>query len=137
MKSILENLRRLSLLAFAVIAVFISYTLFPAYASATIYVENLSFDVQQEDLRQVFSAYGEVKRINLPTDRETGRSRGSAYVELFAEVEEDAAIEALNGSEWLGRDIKVSKGKPRSERDSGGSRGSSRGSDSSSRRNNL
>jgi RNA recognition motif-containing protein len=127
MKSILENLRRLSLLAFAVIAVFISYTLFPAYASATIYVENLSFDVQQEDLRQVFSAYGEVKRINLPTDRETGRSRGSAYVELFAEGEEQEAIDSLDGADWLGRNIKVSKAKPRTERDSGGRRGSDSG----------
>ena len=55
MKSILENLRRLSLLAFAVIAVFISYTLFPAAASATVYVENLRFQVEQNDLEFVFS----------------------------------------------------------------------------------
>ena len=54
MKSILENLRRLSLLAFAVIAVFISYTLFPAAASATLYVENLSLQVRQEDLDLIF-----------------------------------------------------------------------------------
>ncbi len=121
MKSILENLRRLSLLAFAVIAVFISYTLFPAAASATLYVENLSLQVLQEDLDLIFRQFGEVKRINLPTDRETGKSRGFAYVELGTEAKEDEAIFEFNGAEWMGRELKVSKAKPREERGSIGS----------------
>lgn len=96
-------------------------------------VENLSFDVNQEDLSTVFSEYGSVKKIQILTDRGTGRSRGFAYVDLLAASEEDAAIEALNGSEWMGRDIKVSKGRPSSKSDFG----SSMGSNSSGRRNNL
>ena len=126
MKSILEDLRRLSFLTFAVIAVFISYTLFPAAASATVYVENLSLDVNQEDLSTVFSEYGSVKKIQILTDRGTGRSKGFAYVDLLTASEEDAAIEALNGAEWMGRELKVSQAKPREESDFGGfgSRGS-------------
>ncbi len=135
MKSILENLRRLSLLAFAVIAIFTSYTLFPAAASATVYIGNLSFQADQEDLRDVFSEFGRVTRIDLPTDRETGKVRGFAYVEMASEGEEDAAIDALDGGEWMGRDIKVRKAHPRENRDSGsfGSFGN-RGSDSGRRR---
>lgn len=126
MKSILENLRRLSLLAFAVIAVFISYTLFPAAASATVYVGNLSYDVTQDYLGAVFSEYGKVKKIQILTDRETGSSKGIAYVEMNTVSEEDAAIEALNGAEWMGRELEVSQAKPREDRGSGsfGSRGS-------------
>ncbi len=135
MKSILENLRRLSLLAFAVIAVFISYTLFPAAASATVYVENLRFQVEQNDLEFVFSNYGTVKKIQILTDRETGRSKGIAYVELNTDSEEDAAIEALDGAEWMGSDLKVRKAKPLENRDSGRfGIFSSRGSDSGRRR---
>lgn len=118
MKSILENLRRLSLLAFAVIAVFISYTLFPAAASATVYVGNLSYDVNQQNLEQVFSKYGSVGKIQILTDRETGISKGIAYVEMNTVADEDAAIEALDGAEWMGRDLKVNKAKPRENRGS-------------------
>ncbi len=91
----------------------------------SIYVGNLSYDVTQEDLNAVFAEYGSVKRIQLPTDRETGRMRGFGFVEMSSDEEEAAAIEALDGAEWMGRDLKVNKAKPREDR--GGSGGGNRG----------
>ena len=89
----------------------------------SIYVGNLSFEVTQEDLKAVFVEYGSVKRVQLPTDRETGRMRGFAFVEMGTDAEEVAAIDALDGAEWMGRDLKVNKAKPREDRGSlGGSR---------------
>lgn len=82
----------------------------------SIYVGNLSYEVTESDLSQVFSEYGTVKRIQLPTDRETGRMRGFGFVEMGTDAEESAAIEALDGAEWMGRDLKVNKAKPREER---------------------
>ncbi|MFH7242572.1 MAG: RNA recognition motif domain-containing protein [Spirulina sp.] len=92
----------------------------------SIYVGNLSYDVTDADLTQVFAEYGSVKRVQLPTDRETGRMRGFGFVEMGEEAEEDAAIEALDGAEWMGRDLKVNKAKPRESRgsSSGGGRNS-------------
>ncbi|MBD1938646.1 MULTISPECIES: RNA recognition motif domain-containing protein [unclassified Microcoleus] len=81
----------------------------------SIYVGNLSYKVTQEDLTSVFAEYGTVKRVQLPTDRETGRMRGFGFVEMETEAEETAAIEALDGAEWMGRDLKVNKAKPREE----------------------
>lgn len=94
----------------------------------SIYVGNLSYEVTPDDLQQVFAEYGEVKRVQLPTDRETGRPRGFGFVEMTTEAEETAAIEALDGAEWMGRDIKVNKAKPRTEGrpSSGGRRSSNR-----------
>ena len=90
----------------------------------SIYVGNLSYDVTQEDLNGVFAEYGTVKRVQLPTDRETGRLRGFGFVEMDTESEETAAIDALDGAEWMGRDLKVNKAKPREDRgSSGGGRG--------------
>lgn len=100
----------------------------------SIYVGNLSYQVTQEDLTQTFAEYGTVKRVQLPTDRETGRFRGFAFVEMGTDAEEDAAIEALDGAEWMGRDLKVNKAKPREERgSSGGSWGGNKGGGSSRR----
>lgn len=82
----------------------------------SIYVGNLSYDVSEADLTAVFAEYGSVKRVQLPTDRETGRMRGFGFVELSADAEETAAIEALDGAEWMGRDLKVNKAKPRENR---------------------
>ncbi|QZZ20161.1 RNA-binding protein [Leptothermofonsia sichuanensis E412] len=82
----------------------------------SIYVGNLSYEVTEGDLTQAFGEYGTVKRIQLPTDRETGRMRGFAFVEMETEAEEDSAIEALDGAEWMGRDLKVNKARPREER---------------------
>lgn len=81
----------------------------------TIYVGNLSFQATEDDLRDVFADYGEVKRISLPTDRETGRKRGFAFVEMQDEAHEDAAISELDGAEWLGRELRVNKARPRNE----------------------
>ncbi|MEM8863583.1 MAG: RNA-binding protein [Chloroflexota bacterium] len=79
----------------------------------SIYVGNLSYDVTQDDLTQAFSEYGTVKNTHLPTDRETGRMRGFGFVEMATDAEEEAAIAALDGAEWMGRDLKVNKAKPR------------------------
>jgi RNA recognition motif-containing protein len=86
----------------------------------SIYVGNLSYQVTEEDITEVFSEYGTVTRVQLPTDRETGRPRGFGFVEMSSEAEETAAIEALDGAEWLGRDLKVNKAKPREERPASG-----------------
>ena len=90
----------------------------------SIYVGNLSYEVTEDDLSQIFAEYGTVNRVQLPTDRETGRVRGFAFVEMGTEAEEAAAIDALDGAEWMGRDMKVNKAKPREARKpSGGSWG--------------
>jgi RNA recognition motif-containing protein len=95
----------------------------------SIYVGNLSYDVTEQDVTQAFGEYGTVTRVHLPTDRETGRMRGFAFVEMSAESEENAAIEALDGAEWMGRDLKVNKAKPREDRGSSnrGNSGNRRG----------
>lgn len=82
----------------------------------SIYVGNLSYSVTQEDLSKVFSEYGEVARVQLPTDRETGRVRGFGFVEMKSEAEEEAAINALDGAEWMGRVMKVNKARPKEDR---------------------
>jgi RNA recognition motif-containing protein len=82
----------------------------------SIYVGNLSYDVTQDDLTAAFADYGSVQRVHLPTDRETGRMRGFGFVEMGTDAEENAAIEALDGAEWMGRDLKVNKAKPRENR---------------------
>jgi len=96
----------------------------------SIYVGNLSYQVTEADLNSVFAEYGSVKRVQLPADRETGRMRGFGFVEMNAEAEEASAIEALNGAEWMGRELKVNKAKPREDR---GSFGGGRRSNSFSR----
>jgi RNA recognition motif-containing protein len=82
----------------------------------SIYVGNLSYQVTPEDLSSVFAEYGTVKRVQIPTDRETGRSRGFGFVEMETEAEEDAAIQELNGAEWMGRSLSVNKAKPREDK---------------------
>jgi RNA recognition motif-containing protein len=92
--------------------------------SMSIYVGNLPFAVSQEDVSSVFAEYGTVKSVQLPTDRETGRMRGFGFVEMETEAEEMAAIEALNGAEWMSRELKVNKARPHTDRGSfDGSRG--------------
>jgi RNA recognition motif-containing protein len=82
----------------------------------TIYVGNLSYQAVKEDLTAVFSDYGTVKRVQLPTDQETGRVRGFAFVDMEDDAQEEAAIVALNEAEWMGRTLRVNKAKPREER---------------------
>jgi RNA recognition motif-containing protein len=82
----------------------------------SIYVGNIAYSVSEEDIKEVFADYGTVKRVTVPMDRETSRPRGFAFVEMSADAEEDAAIEALDGAEWLGREIRVNKARPKEER---------------------
>lgn len=98
----------------------------------TIYVGNLSYDVTEADLNTVFAEYGTVKRVQLPVDRETGRMRGFGFVEMDSDDEETAAIDALDGAEWMERTLKVNKAKPRTDRRPGG--GGSWGNNRNSRR---
>ncbi len=86
----------------------------------SIYVGNLSYDVTEDDLNSVFAEYGSVKRVYVPTDRETGRMRGFAFVEMNSVAEEDKAIETLDGAEWMGRTLKVNKAREREQRGGGG-----------------
>ena len=81
----------------------------------TIYVGNLSYRATEEDLRAVFADYGTIKRIVLPMDRETGRMRGFAFVDMNEDAQEDAAITDLDGAEWMGRQLRVNKAKPRED----------------------
>ncbi|BAY43217.1 RNA binding protein [Scytonema sp. HK-05] len=90
----------------------------------SIYVGNLSYSVTQDDLTKVFSEYGTVTRVQLPTDRETGRARGFGFVEMESEAAENAAINALDGAEWMGRVMKVNKARPREEKSTRSSSGS-------------
>ena len=79
----------------------------------SIYVGNLSFDTEVEDLRHLFSEYGTVRKCTLPLDRETGRKRGFGFVELSNEADEQKAIDDLQDVEWMGRMIRVNKAEPR------------------------
>ena len=88
----------------------------------SIYVGNISYKVEPNDLEKVFGEYGSVTRVHLPIDRETERKRGFAFVEMSSPDEEQKAIEELDGAEWMGRVIKVNEAKPRENR--GGSRNS-------------
>ena len=84
----------------------------------SIYIGNLSYEVSKEDLSAVFTDYGTVKRVHIPSDRETGRPRGFAFVEMESEADEDKAIETLDGAEWMSRELKVNKARPRENRNS-------------------
>ncbi|MBR8831373.1 MAG: hypothetical protein N5P05_002068 [Chroococcopsis gigantea SAG 12.99] len=86
----------------------------------SIYVGNLPFEVTQEDLVEVFAEYGTVKRVHFPMDRETGRRRGFAFVEMEGNDEEGAAITALDGAEWMGRQLKVNQARERENKGGGG-----------------
>ncbi|KPQ37296.1 MAG: RNA-binding proteins (RRM domain) [Phormidesmis priestleyi Ana] len=89
----------------------------------SIYVGNLSYSAKEEELEGVFAKHGKVKRITLPTDRETGRPRGFAFIEMESEADEDKAIEALDGAEWMSRELRVNKAKPREPRNNSSSGG--------------
>ncbi|MDJ0590584.1 MAG: RNA-binding protein [Pleurocapsa sp. MO_226.B13] len=86
----------------------------------SIYVGNLNYEVTQEDLNEVFGEYGTVKRVYLPTDRETGRKRGFGFVEMETDEQETEAISTLDGAEWMGRTIRVNKARPRESSSSDG-----------------
>ncbi|MFQ6613062.1 MAG: RNA recognition motif domain-containing protein [Fidelibacterota bacterium] len=81
-----------------------------------IYVGNLPFKLSESSLKDTFSEFGEVSSVNIITDRLSGRSKGFGFVEMPDDSEADAAIQALNGKDIDGRNIKVNQAKPRAER---------------------
>jgi len=93
------------------------------FMAAKIYIGNLSFNTTNQDLVDMFGEYGTVQSVNIIEDRETGRSRGFAFVEMSSNEEAQKAISALNGKEIDGRSLTVNEAKPREE--GGGNRGGS------------
>jgi RNA recognition motif-containing protein len=91
-----------------------------------IYVGNLSFDAGDAELQAAFEAYGEVSSARVITDKFTGKSRGFGFVEMPSSEEARAAIEALNGADMFGRELKVNEARP-STGGGGGGRGGGRG----------
>ena len=91
--------------------------------STKLYVGNLSFNTTAQDLETMFAESGTVVSANLIEDRETGRSRGFAFVEMSSAEEGKAAISALDGKEIEGRNLKVNEAKPREDRNGGGGGG--------------
>lgn len=81
-----------------------------------IYVGNLSYNVTEDELRDAFSAFGDVASVNIITDKFSGQSKGFAFVDMPDNSDADAAIKALNDSPLNGRNIKVNQAKPRGER---------------------
>ena len=88
-----------------------------------LYVGNLSFRTTSEELRDAFASVGTVESASVIEDRETGRSRGFAFVEMATPEEAAAAIEAFNGKDFGGRNLTVNEAKPRTDRGGGGGRG--------------
>lgn len=91
-----------------------------------LFVGNLSFHTTENELRSLFEPFGQITRIHIATDRETGRSRGFAFVEMSNDEEASRAMSALDGKEFDGRTIKVNEARPRTEgggQRSGGGRG--------------
>ena len=82
-----------------------------------LYVGNLSYNTTDEKLRSLFAEYGEIESINVITDRETGRPRGFAFVEMATQEAAEASISGLNGKMVDEREIKVNKAKPQPDRD--------------------
>jgi RNA recognition motif-containing protein len=87
-----------------------------------IFVGNLSFNTNEDELRQAFEAYGQVDRVSIMTDRDTGRSRGFGFVEMASSEDGEKAIAALNGAQIGGRTINVNEARPKTERSGGGGR---------------
>ncbi len=88
-----------------------------------IYVGNLSFETNEENLRKAFEGFGEVTTVNIVTDKFTGESRGFGFIEMSNKDEAMAAISGMNGKDMNGRTLKVNEARPREERDNRGGRG--------------
>ena len=91
-----------------------------------IYVGNCSFDVTEQQLRDVFAAYGEVTKVSVITDRATGRPRGFAFVEMADGAAAQAAIRGVNGTDLGGRTLNVNEARPRTGGGGGGGGGGRR-----------
>ena len=87
-----------------------------------IFVGNLSFGATEDAVRSLFEAYGTVDRVNVVTDRETGRARGFGFVEMSNDGEGERAIAGLNGRELDGRTLNINEARPKAERAGGGYR---------------
>jgi len=87
-----------------------------------IYVGNLSFNSTEDEVRTLFEEFGNVQRVNIVMDRETGRPRGFGFVEMSDEAEGQNAIEKLDGIELGGRTLRINEAKPRAARSGGGDR---------------
>ena len=85
-----------------------------------IFVGNLDFNTSEEQLRQLFEVHGQVDRVSIMTDRDTGRSRGFGFVEMTSNEDGEKAIAALNGTQVGGRTINVNEARPKTERGGGG-----------------
>jgi cold-inducible RNA-binding protein len=81
-----------------------------------LYVGNLAHSTTEAELRAAFQAHGDVEKVNIVTDRETGRARGFAFVEMTNASEADKAIAALNGTELGGRTLTINEAKPKTDR---------------------
>jgi RNA recognition motif-containing protein len=81
-----------------------------------IYVGNLAWGTSEDDLYDLFAAYGEVTRATIISEKDTGRSKGFGFVEMASDEEAQAAISGLDGSDIGGRDIRVNEARPRPER---------------------
>jgi cold-inducible RNA-binding protein len=95
-----------------------------------LFVGNLSFQTTETELRELFESYGQISRIHIATDRDTGRSRGFAFVDMVNDEEAARAMTDLNGKEVGGRPLKVNEARPkeaRGPRPGGGGRGRGRG----------
>ena len=92
-----------------------------------IYVGNINFKTTEDDLRELFSPHGEVEEVAVVTDRDTGRSRGFAFVTMANDDEAKTAIEAVNGTEVSGRTMNVNEARPRTGGGGGGGGGGGRG----------
>ena len=101
-----------------------------------IYISNLSYDVNDSDLRELFEEYGEVSSAKVIMDRETGRSRGFGFVEMSDDTQGQKAIDELNQAEYDGKVINVHVAKPRTDRPAGGRRGFNRNGGGRDRRSN-
>ena len=88
-----------------------------------IFVGNLSFNTNEDELRQLFEPFGQVDRVSIMTDRDTGRSRGFGFVEMASNEDGEKAITALNGSQVGGRTLNVNEARPKTERSGGGGGG--------------
>jgi RNA recognition motif-containing protein len=93
----------------------------------SIFVGNLPFRAEQEDVAELFAPFGEVTNCFLPLERDTGRKRGFAFVELADEDSESRAIDALQGAELMGRPLRINKAEPRGSGGGGGGGGPRRG----------
>ncbi len=87
-----------------------------------IFVGNLDFNTSEEELRRLFEAHGQVDRVAIMTDRDTGRSRGFGFVEMTSAEDGEKAIAAMNGSQIGGRTLNVNEARPKVERGGGGGR---------------